>query len=101
MARNPGILSGQAPPPGVVFLGVQSKGKGMAQPQLRVLASARNTVMVVDDQSPGRALLEQVIRSLDERVHVEGFARPTHAVVWATRHVSALVLVPSMRPLPA
>ena len=37
----------------------------MAQAQLRVLPSARNMVMVVDDQSTGRAILEQVIRSLD------------------------------------
>ena len=70
----------------------------MAQPQLRVLASSRNTVMVVDDQSTGRAILEQVIRSLDERVAVEGFARPIDAVVWATRHVSDLVLVDYMMP---
>jgi len=46
------------------------------------LPAARNTVMVVDDQSTGRAILEQVVRSLDERVVVEGFARPVDAVVW-------------------
>jgi len=54
--------------------------------------------MVVDDQSTGRAILEQVIRSLDERVAVEGFARPVDAVVWATRNVSDLVLVDYMMP---
>jgi two-component system response regulator RpfG len=54
--------------------------------------------MVVDDQSTGRAILEQVVRSLDERVSVEGFARPVDAVVWATRHVSDLVLVDYMMP---
>src|SRR6187549_3868615 len=63
----------------------------MAKAQVRVLPSARNTVMVVDDQSTGRAILEQVVRSLDERVVVEGFARPVDAVVWATRNVSELV----------
>jgi molybdopterin-guanine dinucleotide biosynthesis protein len=63
----------------------------MAKAQVRVLPSARNTVMVVDDQSTGRAILEQVVRSLDERVVVEGFARPVDAVVWATRNVSDLV----------
>ena len=52
----------------------------MAKAQIRVLASATNTVMVVDDQSTGRAILEQVVRSLDERVAVEGFARPVDAV---------------------
>ncbi|HXM82931.1 MAG TPA: HD domain-containing phosphohydrolase [Burkholderiales bacterium] len=70
----------------------------MATAQVRVLPSARNTVMVVDDQSTGRAILEQVVRSIDERVAVEGFARPVDAVVWATRHVSDLVLVDYMMP---
>jgi two-component system response regulator RpfG len=70
----------------------------MVKAQVRVLPSARNTVMVVDDQSTGRAILEQVLRSLDERVAVEGFARPVDAVVWATRHVADLVLVDYMMP---
>jgi len=54
--------------------------------------------MVVDDQSTGRAILEQVVRGLDERVEVEGFARPVDAVVWATKNVSDLVLVDYMMP---
>jgi two-component system response regulator RpfG len=66
--------------------------------QVRVLPSAKNLVMVVDDQSTSRAILEQVVRGLDERVEVEGFARPVDAVVWATRHVSDLVLVDYMMP---
>src|SRR4051812_27773633 len=70
----------------------------MAKAQVRVLPSARNTVMVVDDQSTGRAILEQVVRSLDERVAVEGFARPVDAIVWAARHVADLVLVDYMMP---
>jgi len=70
----------------------------MARAEVRVLPSVRNTVMVVDDQSTGRAILEQVVRSLDERVVVEGFARPVDAVVWATRHISDLVLVDYMMP---
>jgi len=70
----------------------------MAGAQVRVLPSARNTVMVVDDQSTGRAILEQVVRSLDDRVVVEGFARPVDAVVWATRTVADLVLVDYMMP---
>ena len=70
----------------------------MAKAQVRVLPSARNTIMVVDDQSTGRAILEQVVRSLDERVEVEGFMRPVDAVVWAARHVADLVLVDYMMP---
>src|SRR5947207_13855748 len=70
----------------------------MTKAQVRVLPSTKNTIMVVDDQSTGRAILEQVVRSLDERVVVEGFARPVDAVVWATRHVADLVLVDYMMP---
>jgi len=70
----------------------------MAKAQLLVLPAARNTVMVVDDQSTGRAILEQVVRSLDDRVTVEGFGRPVDAVVWATRHVADLVLIDYMMP---
>ncbi|HEX7053753.1 MAG TPA: HD domain-containing phosphohydrolase [Burkholderiales bacterium] len=65
---------------------------------MRALPAVRNTVIVVDDQSTGRAILEQVVRSLDERVLVEGFARPVDAVVWATRHIADLVLVDYMMP---
>ena len=70
----------------------------MAKAQLLVLPAARNTAMVVDDQSTGRAILEQVVRSLDERVSVEGFGRPVDAVVWATRHIADLVLIDYMMP---
>jgi two-component system response regulator RpfG len=70
----------------------------MGQAQVRVLPSARNTVMVVDDQSTGRAILEQVVRGLDERVQVEGFMRPVDAVVWAARNIADLVLVDYMMP---
>jgi CheY-like chemotaxis protein len=70
----------------------------MAKAQIHLLPAARNTVMVVDDQSTGRAILEQVVRSLDDRVVVEGFARPVDAVVWAARHVADLVLVDFMMP---
>jgi len=70
----------------------------MAKAQIHLLPAARNTVMVVDDQSTSRAILEQVVRTLDERVLVEGFARPVDAVVWATRHVADLVLVDFMMP---
>jgi len=70
----------------------------MGKAQIRVLPTATNTVMVVDDQSTGRAILEQVVRSLDGRVAVEGFARPIDAVIWATRNVADLVLVDYMMP---
>jgi two-component system response regulator RpfG len=70
----------------------------MAKAQVLVLPATRNTAMVVDDQSTGRAILEQVVRSLDDRVSVEGFGRPVDAVVWATRHIADLVLIDYLMP---
>ncbi len=70
----------------------------MATAQIRALPSSRNMVMVVDDQSTGRTILEEVVRSLDDRVAVQGFTRPVDAVVWAARHVADLVLVDYLMP---
>ena len=67
-------------------------------PQLRVLPSLKNTVLVIDDQTTGRAILEQVVRGLDDRIVVQGFERPVDAVVWATRKVADLVLVDYSMP---
>jgi len=70
----------------------------MAEAQIRALPSARNTVLIVDDQSTSRAILAQVVRGLDARLGVEGFARPVDAVLWATRSVADLILVDYMMP---
>lgn len=63
-----------------------------------VVPLASSTVMVVDDQSTGRAILEQVLRTLDDRIMVRPFARPIDAVIWATRHVADLVLLDFAMP---
>ena len=74
----------------------------MAVPQAElestVLPLASSSVMLVDDQSTSRAILEQVLRSLDERIMVKSFARPVDAIVWATRQVADLVLVDFAMP---
>jgi two-component system, response regulator RpfG len=70
----------------------------MKKAEVRVLPASRNTIMVVDDQSTSRAILEQVVMGLDDRVRVEAFARPVDAVVWAARHVADLILVDYMMP---
>ena len=66
----------------------------MSQPR----APRTGTVMVVDDQSTSRAILEQVLRALDERIMVKPFARPIDAIVWATRQVADLVLLDYAMP---
>jgi len=65
----------------------------MFEAQVTVLPKkTSDTVMVVDDQSTSRAILEQVVRSLDKRIQVSAFPRSVDALVWATRHVADLVL---------
>ena len=70
----------------------------MSKPKIRVVPSFRNTVLVVDDQSTGRAILEEVVRSVDGHVHVEVFENPLDAVRWAAGHVADLVLVDYQMP---
>ena len=74
----------------------------MAEPQAgansTVVPLASSTVMVVDDQSTSRAILEQVVRTLDERIMVKTFTRPVDAIVWATRQVADLVLADYAMP---
>jgi two-component system, response regulator RpfG len=54
--------------------------------------------MIVDDQSTGRAILEEVVRSIDLNIAVEPFESPIDAVRWATTHPSDLVLVDYQMP---
>jgi two-component system, response regulator RpfG len=70
----------------------------MFEEPVSVLPLRRSTVLVVDDQATGRAILEQVVRSMEEPVAVETFARAVDAVVWATRHDADLVLVDYIMP---
>lgn len=74
----------------------------MAEPQAAVNSTvvplASSTAMVVDDQSTSRAILEQVLRTLDERIMVKSFTRPVDAIVWATRQVADLVLLDYAMP---
>ena len=70
----------------------------MAIPHIRIVPAMKNTVMVIDDQTTGRAILEQVVRSMDSNIVVESFERPIDAVVWAARHVADLVLVDYQMP---
>lgn len=49
-------------------------------------------VMVVDDQSTSRIILEQLVGKLAPDVRVHAFARPKDALDWARRHRPDLVL---------
>ncbi|MCC6473581.1 MAG: response regulator [Burkholderiales bacterium] len=68
------------------------------QPQIRVIPSLRNTVLVVDDQSTSRAILSQVVRAIDANVQVESYDSPIEALRAATHRVADLALVDYQMP---
>ncbi len=70
----------------------------MAIPHVRIVPTVKNTVLVIDDQTTGRAILEQIVCSMDDHIAVEAFERPIDAVVWAATHVADLVLVDFQMP---
>src|SRR5512134_2890519 len=61
----------------------------MAKAQVRLLPSARNTVMVVDDQSTGRAILEQVVRTVHDARKVRYAALDAGITDFLTKPVDA------------
>jgi two-component system response regulator RpfG len=70
----------------------------MSRPNIRIVPALRSTVLVVDDQSTGRAILEEVVRSLDANIAVQPFEDPLDAIRWATTHPADLVLVDYKMP---
>src|SRR4051812_12008044 len=73
-------------------------GGALAIPHIRIVPAMKNTVLVIDDQTTGRAILEQIVLSMDSNIVVESFERPIDAVVWAATHVADLVLVDYQMP---
>lgn len=69
-----------------------------ARAHIRPVPAFKNTVMIVDDQSTGRAILEQVVVSIDRNVQVMPFERPLEALSWAAGHSADIVLVDYRMP---
>jgi hypothetical protein len=42
----------------------------VAIPHVRIVPAVKNTVMVIDDQATGRAILEQIVSSMDDAIAV-------------------------------
>jgi two-component system response regulator RpfG len=70
----------------------------MPYPQIRAVSALKNTVLVIDDQSTSRAILEQVVAGIDNNVLVESFENPLEAIRWATHRVADLILVDFQMP---
>lgn len=69
-----------------------------ARAALRSVPSLRNTVVIVDDQSTGRAILEQVLARVDRAVDVVAFEHAVEAMAWVASHSADLVLVDYRMP---
>jgi two-component system response regulator RpfG len=57
-----------------------------------------STVMVIDDQSISRMILQELIWSLDENIQVEPFSDPVKALEWAKQHTPDLILTDYKMP---
>ena len=50
------------------------------------------TVLILDDQTIGLMILEELIHSIDENIHVECFSDPIKALEWAKHNNHDLVI---------
>jgi two-component system, response regulator RpfG len=65
---------------------------------LRSAPSYRNTVMIIDDQSTGRVIMERIVRSVDASIQTQTFSDPLAAIDWARTHPVDLVLTDYKMP---
>lgn len=56
------------------------------------------SVLIVDDQSTSRAILSQVVRSINPKTKVIEKTDPEQALEWATKHTADLILVDYVMP---
>ncbi len=60
--------------------------------------SPRNTVVIIDDQSTGRMILSEIVRSIDKRLDVITFGDPLEAIEYAQSKPVDLVLTDYKMP---
>ena len=58
----------------------------------------KNTVMIVDDQSTGRAILAEIVRGIDEFVDAVTFEEPEAALDYARTHSVDMVITDYLMP---
>ncbi len=66
--------------------------------EIRSASSYRSTVLVIDDQSTGRVILEEIVKGVDPSIQVQTFADPLAAIEWAKTHPVDLVLTDYKMP---
>jgi two-component system, response regulator RpfG len=66
--------------------------------EIRSAASYRSTVLIIDDQSTGRVVLEKIVSSVDPIVQTQTFADPLVAIEWAKTRPVDLILTDYKMP---
>jgi two-component system, response regulator RpfG len=66
--------------------------------EIRSAPSYRSTVLIIDDQSTGRVILEEIVRGVDPNLVIQTFADPLAAIEWAKTHPVDLVLTDYKMP---
>lgn len=57
-----------------------------------------STVLILDDQSVSRMILEELIQSIDTDIHIESFSDPIQALDWAKHNPHDLVITDYKMP---
>ena len=78
--------------------GSTTSRENMSVHEIRSASSYRSTVLVIDDQSTGRVILEEIVRGVDPSIQVQTFADPIAAIEWAKTHPVDLVLTDYKMP---
>lgn len=58
-----------------------------------------STVLVLDDQSISRMILEELIRSIDKDINVQSFSDPVKALGWAKQNRHDLIITDFKMPV--
>ena len=78
--------------------GPTTSRENMSIHEIRSASSYRSTVLVIDDQSTGRVILEEIVRGVDPSIQVQTFADPLVAIEWAKTHPVDLILTDYKMP---
>jgi two-component system, response regulator RpfG len=66
--------------------------------QISTAPSYRSSVVIIDDQSTGRVILEEIMRSIDPGLRIQSFADPRVALEWAKARPVDLILTDYKMP---
>lgn len=58
----------------------------------------KKNVLIIDDQSTGRTILEKVIQQISDNLHVSAFGNPVEALNWVNEHEPDLIITDYRMP---